>query len=112
MTAAEITPTQLIEIDGRIVSEAPSGLVRVELESVGDKSLPSLTAGDSVAFRPVGPGASNDRFLGTVVSSGRLGEVTLLLDRVSMTLALTADEQQTTPFSPTPNTNEFGNRYF
>lgn len=110
MTAPEIQPSQLIEIDGRILTEGASGLVLVQLDP--PDQVPVLSGGDAVAFRPLTSDAGPDRFLGTVVAASGGGEVTLLLDRVAMTLALTTEDQVTTQFSPQPNTNEWGNRYY
>lgn len=112
MTAAEMTPTQLTEIDGRVVSEAASGLVQVELVPIGGDVLPSLVAGEAVAFRPTEDTLRSDRFLGTVVSVHGGSEVTLLLDRVALTIELTTEQRDVTPFSPVMNTQEYGQRYY
>lgn len=82
---ADTQPPKLREVDGRIVSESVAGLVQIRIASSGGSQ--DLAAGDSVAFRPMENGESEDRFFGTVVSVGSADEVTLLLDRVALALA-------------------------
>lgn len=109
MAATETPLTKLADVDGRIISESAAGLVRVEITA---SPLVPLVAGDAVAFRPIEDNDGQDRFLGTVVSVSGDSEATLLLDRVALTMALTTEQQEVSPFAPVPSTHEYGLRYF
>lgn len=110
MTAADTQSTKLQEIDGHIVSESVAGLVQIRVAQ-GERSH-DLKVGDSVAFRPMENVESEDRFLGTVVAVGSPDEVTLLLDRVALTLALTTEQREVTPFDPAVVHEAHGRRIY
>lgn len=98
MAAAQTPPIKTTEIDGRVISEPTSGLVHVEIEQPVDPV--ALVIGQAVAFRSTGDHESEDRYLGTVLALNAPNEVTLMLDRVARTVALTAEDREVSPYDP------------